>query len=194
MRWVLLPFALALGVIELVAAWQPDAVLVIGEGSVAPDCTPRQSTVINGTSPGPILRFRAGDHVFIRVHNTHRDQNATVHWHGLSQYASPFSDGTPLASQWPIAPGQFFDYEFSLGEDSVGSYFYHAHVGLQTMLAHGGFIVDEPVGHSPPYAYDEERVILLADYYHASDTNITKGLLADPFGARAGLHGRCGAR
>jgi hypothetical protein len=30
---------------------------------------------------------------------------------------SPFSDGTPQASQWPIPPSHFFDYEINIPKE-----------------------------------------------------------------------------
>jgi len=47
--------------------------------------------------------------------------NMTMHWHGISQYGSPFADGTPYASQWPIPPGKYFDYEFQFDDDIDGT-------------------------------------------------------------------------
>jgi Multicopper oxidase len=38
-----------------------------------------------------------------------------------AQYGSPFSDGTPAASQWPIPPGKYFDYEFMFDDDVSGT-------------------------------------------------------------------------
>lgn len=42
-----------------------------------------------------------------------------IHWHGLSQRMTPASDGTPLISQWPIAPGRWFEYEMKLTKEDV---------------------------------------------------------------------------
>jgi hypothetical protein len=39
----------------------------------------------------------------------------------LAQYGSPFSDGTPAASQWTIPPGKYFDYEFMFDDDLSGT-------------------------------------------------------------------------
>lgn len=103
------------------AEWQPDAVLVVDDSDIAPDCTVRRSIVFNGTSPGPLLRFKEGDRVWVRVLNNRDSDNTTVHFHGLSQYLSPYADGTPKTSQWPIAPGSYFDYEFDLQPGSAGT-------------------------------------------------------------------------
>ena len=61
-------------------AWQPDHILRISNGTLAADCTPRMSTLINGTSPGPAIRVKEGDHVWIRVYNDMVDSNTTLHW------------------------------------------------------------------------------------------------------------------
>ena len=75
-----------------------------------------------------------------------------MHWHGISQYGSPFADGTPYASQWPIPPGKYFDYEFQFDDDIDGTLYislgailicswYHSHVGTQSLTCHGALIV-----------------------------------------------------
>ncbi len=92
---------------------------------------------------------------------------------------APFSDGSPQASQWPIAPGYFFDYEVQPGPSDSGTYFYHSHVGLQAFTCTGPLIVED-CG-SPPFAYDEERILLFTDYFQASDTDMLSGLQAAPF-------------
>lgn len=51
--------------------------------------------------------------------------------------AAPFSDGTPLASQWPFPPGSFYDYEIDVPVGSAGTYFYHSHVGIQAIACTG---------------------------------------------------------
>lgn len=103
--------------------------------------------------------------------------------HGLSQYTTPFSDGTPLASQWPIPPYGFFDYEFSLsspsssigagGEPSIGTYFYHSHVGMQAMSAFGPIVIEPPsekeeAKKAIPVEWDEDLIMMLSDGYHVS--------------------------
>lgn len=103
------------------------------------------------------------------------------HWHGLSQRAAPFSDGTPMISQWPIAPGEFFDYEVHPEAGDAGSYFYHSHVGFQAVTAYGPLVVEEEEGKEPPYEYDDEIDILISDYYRKLDEEVEGGLVANPF-------------
>ncbi len=92
---------------------------------------------------------------------------------------SPFSDGTPAVSQWPIPPNHFFDYEIEIVFGMAGTYFYHSHVGFQAVTAVGPLIVGDvrPV----PYEYDEERLIALSDIFEKTDAQIENGLRADPF-------------
>ncbi|KAF9870881.1 hypothetical protein CkaCkLH20_11553 [Colletotrichum karsti] len=108
-----------------------------------------------------------------------KEHNTTIHWHGLSMRMAPFSDGTPAASQWPIAPENFFDYEVYPLRSESGTYFYHSHVGFQAMTAAGPLIIEDRA--EPPYAYDEERIILLSDYFNKTDAQIEKGLISTPF-------------
>lgn len=107
------------------------------------------------------------------------DHNATIHWHGLSMRMAPFSDGSPSATQWPIPPDHFFDYEVYPLRSESGTYFYHSHVGFQAMTASGPLIIEDKA--EPPYAYDEERIVFLTDYFNKTDTVIEKGLVATPF-------------
>ncbi|OJD34790.1 l-ascorbate oxidase [Diplodia corticola] len=159
----------------------PDAVLRVTEQTASIGCIQRDSVVINGTIPGPPLSFASGSVVWIRVYNDMPNENLTIHWHGLTMAAAPFADGSPAASQWPIAPLKFFDYELNLRDMGPGTYFYHSHVGFQAMTAAGSLIITDPPGETPPYEYDDERVVLLTDLYNTTDHDIESGLSAKPF-------------
>ncbi|PWN33233.1 uncharacterized protein FA14DRAFT_109642, partial [Meira miltonrushii] len=156
--------------------------LYITQGTLWTDGNPRENSVlINGTSPGPELRFRVGDLALIKVFNHLPNQNTTIHFHGISQSLSPASDGTPMISQWPIAPNNFFEYQIHFTKADIGTTFYHSHVGAQIMTAHGAFIVtgDEEISTIPKGAI--EKTMLVGDYFYANDETIVKDLLSDPF-------------
>ncbi|KAH7305099.1 putative laccase [Rhexocercosporidium sp. MPI-PUGE-AT-0058] len=156
----------------------PDAILRITEGKLAQSCYPSKTTVlVNGTSPGPALTIKQGYTYWIRVYNDMPANNLTMHWHGLSMAVSPFSDGTPLASQWPIPAGRFFDYEIHVPRGMAGTYFYHSHVGFQAVSCAGPLIVEENV---IPYKYDEEKIVFLQDVFTKNDSTIEAGLIASP--------------
>lgn len=108
-------------------------------------CEPFGPTpVINGSSPGPTLHARAGEILQVRVWNHLASGNLTMHFHGLSMKLHPIMDGTTMISQWPILPGQFYDYQIPLTAEDKGTYFYHSHVGAQAMSAYGVLIVHDP--------------------------------------------------
>ena len=93
--------------------------------------------------------------------------------------AYPFSDGTPLASQWPIPPAHFFDYEILAPVGSAGSYFYHSHVDFQTVSASGPLIVEEQ---GPcPYQTDGEQIVYLQELWNKTDATIIAGLQNSTF-------------
>jgi L-ascorbate oxidase len=102
------------------------------------------------------------------------------HWHGLSQRTSPWSDGTPEISQWPIAPNEFFDYSITPQIGDAGSYFYHSHVGFQSNTAQGVVLVKE-AQNKPPYSYDDDLALFIQDYFPGNDSSIEQGLVANPF-------------
>ncbi|KAM0231823.1 hypothetical protein ACHAP5_010923 [Fusarium lateritium] len=160
-------------------SFTPDYVLEATLDDIKVNCISRSSVTFNGSYPGPTLYLREEQTTWIRVYNRVPDNNVTVHWHGLSQRAAPFSDGTPLVSQWPIPSNQFFDYEIRPERGDAGSYFYHSHVGFQSLTAHGALIVWD--ADEPEYEYDEDVSLLVGDNYAAEDETIEAGLLADPF-------------
>ncbi|KAF1967560.1 ascorbate oxidase [Bimuria novae-zelandiae CBS 107.79] len=162
------------------ANFQPDFILRVTEEDVPFACEGlRKSVVINGTSLGPELRLRPNSTTWVRVYNDMDHLNTTIHWHGLAQRVAPFSDGTPLASQWPIPPRYFFDYQLFVEPDDAGTYFYHAHIGMQAITAAGALIVED--NDEPPYQYDDERTIIFSDFFNKTDDEMEQGLLAVPF-------------
>ncbi|KAI9827283.1 MAG: hypothetical protein M1832_005421 [Thelocarpon impressellum] len=157
----------------------PDRILRVSETTLSLSCLTQASVVVNGTSPGPELRIPAGKTTWVRVYNDMENRNVTMHWHGLTMSVAPFSDGTPLASQWPIPPEHFFDYELHPEAEDAGTYFYHSHIGFQAVSAAGSLIVED--AGTPPIAYDEEKIIFLTDLFNKTDEKIESGLKATPF-------------
>ena len=184
--------------------------VVVSTTTLYADCNPlRDASVINGSMPGPVLRARAGERLLVNVTNAMTDQNTTIHWHGLSMYLNPASDGTPMISQWPIAPGNWFEYDIRLPDWEHGTYFYHAHVHLQSMTTFGPLIIEDalPPGEpnnddtvdldslkgksvpGAPYTYDEDRVLALGDYFpFKTQKQLMAGLQGDPFAWPGNAH------
>ncbi|OTA98175.1 putative multicopper oxidase [Hypoxylon sp. CI-4A] len=160
-------------------SWQPEYVLHASSETITMNCEQRESVVFNGTMPGPPLYLKEGQTTWVRVYNDMPDLNFTVHWHGLTMRTAPFSDGTPIVSQWPIAPGRFFDYEIHPEKGDAGTYFYHSHMGFQAVTAHGLLIVEDQ--DEPPYQYDADIPVVFADWYMKSDADVEADLTAVPF-------------
>jgi CopA family copper-resistance protein len=124
------------------------------------------ATVINGSLPGPVLRWREGDQVTLRVTN-HLAGDTSVHWHGI---ILPFGmDGVPGLSFGGIPPGGMFQYQFQVRQS--GTYWYHSHSGLQEQTGVYGAIVIDPL-RKEPFAYDREYVVLLSDWSDESPETI----------------------
>ncbi|CAD6888361.1 unnamed protein product [Tilletia controversa] len=153
--------------------------LTVSERLIWADGNPVRSVLLNNSLPGPEVRVNVGDRVLINVTNALQSDNTTVHIHGMSQRMTPMSDGTPLVSQWPIAPGNWFEYELVVGDTDQGTYFLHTHVGLQAITAYAPFIVDAAT--PSIYTIHEDRTLILGDWFWETSESIKDGLLANPF-------------
>ncbi|KAI1822467.1 L-ascorbate oxidase [Xylaria intraflava] len=161
------------------ASWKPEYAVYATWKEITVNCQQRRSVVFNGTFPGPPLYFKENQTTWVRVYNQLGDQNLTIHWHGLTMRTAPFSDGSPQVSQWPIAPGEFFDYEIHPEIGDAGTYFYHSHIGFQAMTAHGALFVED--AGTPPYQWDADVAVVLGDFYKKTDDVILSELLSTPF-------------
>ncbi|MEW6428789.1 MAG: multicopper oxidase domain-containing protein [Thermodesulfobacteriota bacterium] len=133
--------------------------LVIEQGEAAITGKPAPAMTVNGTIPGPVLRFREGDLARIRVHNAMAVETS-IHWHGV--LVPPGMDGVPRISFPPIAPGATFTYEFPIRQS--GTYWYHSHTMLQEQSGVYGALVIEPEQERPEVRADREHVVLLSDW------------------------------
>ena len=146
----------------------PGAALRVGDERIADlviDRTPLgfggrlgMAVTINGTVPGPILRFREGETATLRVTNR-LEEDTSIHWHGILIPSG--MDGVPGVSFPGIRPGETFTYRFRVRQS--GTYWYHSHSSLQEQLGMYAPLVMEPAG-ADPVAYDREHVIVLSDW------------------------------
>jgi len=148
------------------AARQPTGVLSgtdfdlsLGETLVNFTGAPRIAHTVNGALPAPILRWKEGDTVTLRVANRLSEDQASIHWHGILLPAN--MDGVPGLSFNGIGPGETYVYRFNVKQG--GTYWYHSHSAFQEQLGlYGALIIDsrEP----EPFQYDREHVVLLSDW------------------------------
>ena len=118
----------------------------------------RTALAVNGSVPAPLLRWREGDTVTLRVANT-LPEDASIHWHGILLPAN--MDGVPGLSFHGIRPGETYTYRFNVRQ--AGTYWYHSHSGFQEQQGVYGPLVIEP-REAEPFKYDREHVVLLSDW------------------------------
>jgi CopA family copper-resistance protein len=118
----------------------------------------RIATTINGSIPAPILRWREGDTVTLRVTNRMRGPTS-IHWHGV---LLPFHmDGVPGISYPGIGPGETFVYRFPVKQS--GTYWYHSHTGFQEQTGmYGALIIDSARADS--IRADRDYVVQLSEW------------------------------
>jgi CopA family copper-resistance protein len=132
--------------------------LTIAEAAVNFTGAARTATTINGSIPGPILRWREGDTVTLRVTNR-LPVTTSVHWHGI---LLPFEmDGVPGISYPGISPGETFTYRFPVRQS--GTYWYHSHSGFQEQTGMYGAIVIDPAN-GPSIEADRDYVVQLSEW------------------------------
>ncbi|MCU0211676.1 MULTISPECIES: copper resistance system multicopper oxidase [Pseudomonas] len=144
--------------------------LFIGETPVNITGNPRTAMTINGGIPGPLLRWREGDTVTLRVRNKLK-ADTSIHWHGILLPAN--MDGVPGLSFHGIEPGGVYVYQFKVRQN--GTYWYHSHSGLQEQSGvYGPLVIDakEP----EPFQYDRDYVVMLTDWTDEDAVGLMKTL------------------
>ncbi|MBN9203628.1 copper resistance system multicopper oxidase [Methylibium petroleiphilum] len=131
---------------------------------------PAQGITINGTMPGPVLRFREGDEVVIRVTNKLREITG-IHWHGL--LVPNDQDGVPGVTYPGIRPGEIFTYRFKLRQS--GTYWYHSHAALQEAAGYFAPLIIEPAK-PDPFQYDRDYVVVISDWIDTPPAQVLANL------------------
>lgn len=119
---------------------------------------PAVATAINGSVPGPTLRWRQGDTVTLAVTNKLKVPTS-IHWHSLRIPAD--MDGVPGLSFPGIAPGETFHYRFPVKQN--GTAWYHSHTRFQEQTGLIGPLIIDPRG-KDPIEYDREYVVFFSDW------------------------------
>lgn len=133
----------------------------------------RKAIAVNDQIPGPTLHFKKGDHVIINVHNC-LNEGSAIHWHGI---LVPWQmDGVEGITQKAIPTGGVFRYEFTL--EQSGTYWYHAHAGVQEQEGlYGAFVIDPP--NPPAYKYTKDYVVVLSDWSNIKAEQVFANLKKD---------------
>jgi FtsP/CotA-like multicopper oxidase with cupredoxin domain len=122
----------------------------------------------NGTSPGPVIRFKEGKPVTVHVVNE-TDTPETVHWHGFlipSAVDGVEEENTPVIP--PQQDGKPGSRTYTFTPNPSGSRWYHSHAMAMADLHKGtytgqfGFVYIEPA--TNPGSYDQELFLALRDW------------------------------
>ncbi|XP_057523131.1 laccase-22-like [Amaranthus tricolor] len=129
-------------------------------------CSTKSIATVNGKFPGPTLRAREGDNVLINVINN-INSNVTIHWHGIRQLRTGWSDGPAYITQCPIQPGQSYLYNFTV-TGQRGTLLWHAHISWLRSTLHGAIVILPQKG--TPYPFPKpakEKIIVLGEWWKA---------------------------
>lgn len=164
----------------LVSPWTLAAIkeyhLNINEQQVNVTGKPLKRITVNGKFTAPLLEFEEGDEAIIHVHNQLKNQDTSLHWHGL--LLPGLMDGVPGFNNFKgIAPNGDFVYRFKVKQN--GTYWYHAHSKGQEQDGLYGPLVIYPKGKIPVAAHektDRDYVVMLSDFHDSSSDSIMKNL------------------
>ena len=138
--------------------------LTIGETPMNFTGRTRTAITVNGSLPAPILRWKEGTTVNLRVANalpagSIHGHMTSVHWHGILLPAN--MDGVPGMSFAGIHRGEAYQYRFDVRQG--GTYWYHSHSAFQEQAGLYGALIIDPA-EPEPFSYDRDYVLLLSDW------------------------------
>ncbi len=150
--------------------------LTIAEQTVNITGKPVERITVNGKFVAPLLEFEEGDEAVIRVHNKLKNQDSSIHWHGL--LLPGIMDGVPGFNKFHgIAPNKTYEYKFKVRQN--GTYWYHSHSkGQEQDGLYGAFVI-YPKDKTPLTAAektDKDYVVLLSDFHNSTSDQIMKNL------------------
>ncbi|QIO09657.1 copper resistance system multicopper oxidase [Acinetobacter lanii] len=134
---------------------------------------------VNGQFPAPQLQFEEGDDAVIHVHNSLKNQDSSIHWHGL--LLPGMMDGVPGFNGFKgIQPQQNFSYRFKVRQS--GTYWYHAHSMGQEQDGLYGALVIHPKAQTvqtPAGKAERDYVVMLSDFHTSKSAQILANLKKD---------------
>ena len=150
--------------------------LNINQGMVNVTGKPVKRITVNGKFIAPLLEFEEGDEAVIHVHNQLKDQDTSLHWHGL--LLPGLMDGVPGFNGFKsIKPNGSFEYRFKVRQN--GTYWYHAHSKGQEQDGLYGPLVIYPKGKQPVAAHEKaerDYVVMLSDFHETESDKIMANL------------------
>ncbi|KAG8050836.1 hypothetical protein GUJ93_ZPchr0009g527 [Zizania palustris] len=133
--WWLLPLLCC----HLIAAKEQYHEFVIRDVPVERLCRSHDVMTVNGQFPGPTLEAEEGDTLVVDVVNRGR-HNVSLHWHGVRQMRTGWSDGPEYVTQCPVRPGRSYRYRFTVAAQE-GTLWWHAHSSWLRATVYGALLI-----------------------------------------------------
>jgi len=131
------------------------AQILAGEFS---DYGPTPSLGFNGSTPGPLLKFRQGEELAVSFEDR-TGEASSVHWHGIRIAGG--MDGVPGLTQDAVPDGGDSEYRFVAPD--AGTFWYHSHSRSWEQVArglYGPLVVEE----TTPPDVDADIIVLVDDW------------------------------
>ncbi|KAI4306892.1 hypothetical protein L6164_030132 [Bauhinia variegata] len=136
-------------------------------------CKTHRTITVNGQYPGPTLEINNGDTLIVKVTNK-AQYNVTIHWHGVRQMRTGWSDGPEFVTQCPIRPGGSYTYRFTV-EGQEGTLWWHAHSSWLRATVYGALIIRPREGEPYPFPKPKrETPILLGEWWDANPIDVVR--------------------
>ncbi|KAK0449587.1 Fet3 protein [Desarmillaria tabescens] len=143
----------------------------------------RRVVGINNTWPIPVIDVSTNDSLIVHATNS-LDEVSTLHHHGMFFNSTSWMDGAVQVSECGIPPGGQFDYVVPINSSGQwGTYWVHGHAKGHYVDGLRGPVVIHPS--QEVHSYDEEFIIILADWYHEQHSELLEQFIniANPGGA-----------
>ncbi|RSL74535.1 hypothetical protein CEP53_000121 [Fusarium sp. AF-6] len=142
----------------------------ITAGLRSPDGVQKRVYLVNNEFPGPTIEARSGDRLVLHIHNGLPTEGISIHWHGLRMKGQNLMDGAAGITQCPIPPGHDYVYNFTIGDDEYGTFWWHSHFEVQQADGlWGGLVVHSSQEASPP---QEDYLVMVSDWFHRNQTEV----------------------
>ncbi|KAM3430332.1 hypothetical protein MY4824_007744 [Beauveria thailandica] len=146
---------------------------VITTGIRSPDGVQKRVYLVNGEFPGPTIEARSGDRITVTVRNRLSDEALSLHWHGLRLRGNNTMDGAVGITQCPIPSGEDFVYDFNIGAEEHGTFWWHSHHKVQRGDGlFGGLIVHPPRHQALPQDDYDDVLLMIGDWFHQPQADV----------------------
>ncbi|KAE8715321.1 Secretory laccase, putative isoform 1 [Hibiscus syriacus] len=126
------------------------------ESHITKLCSTKNILTVNGSFPGPEIRVRRGDTVFVNVHNQ-ANSSVSITWEGI--------EDSNNGSNQLIQPGRNFTYQIEL-DDEIGTLWWHATNAWASATVHGAFVVLPAANEDYPFpAPDSDQTIIIGEWF-----------------------------